>query len=169
MEKHYTNWDHLPSLFNRLCSSSGVVWDRPSFNLYKAFSTRTCCFVLVLSVSNLIFLWHFWQESQARRISLLHTMTGSVYWPITSWEFVYFHILCYIWQKTRLKKTEKWHLPKHLCLLFVVLFLGPIGCNMISGTLKDPQMTMWQWDTSRSQSQWLAFDWWILYIYFTTG
>lgn len=88
-----------------------------------------CCFVLVLSISNFIFVWHFWQKKAKQEGYRWHAMTGSVYWLITSREFVYFHILCYIWQNTRLligEKDWKWQLP-NIVVLFLLLFFGANG------------------------------------------
>lgn len=123
----------IPSLFNSLCSSSGVVWDHPSFNLYKCSSLglakRTpCFFVPVLSISNLIFLWHLWQRKPSKK---------DIFATCHDWICVLTHHqprvcifsypLLYLaekrtahWKKKRLNMT----LAKHLCPLFIVVFWG---------------------------------------------
>lgn len=140
----------IPSLFNRLCSSSGVVWDRLNFNLYSCsplgLAIRTPC---VLFLFCLFLIWYLCvisdKESQARK---------DIFATCHDWICVLTHHqprvcifsypLLYLaenqtphWGKKRLKMT----FAKHLCPLFNCCFLGPMGCNMNSGTLKDPH---WQ-------------------------
>lgn len=87
-----------------------------------------CCFVLVLSISNLIFVWHFWQKKKPSKKDIVDMPWLDLCTDSSPAESLYIFISSVLFGRTPDcslgKKDWKWQLPNIVVLFLLLFFWG---------------------------------------------